>query len=103
MILVFVDRKPGIVNRQSCCFAPLAMTSSIGNHPDHRESGSPKLETQNPNPETLNSKLITHSVRNDFTGFASAALIAWKLTVIIVIANAIAPASTKTCQLIATR
>ena len=41
---------------------------------------------------TVDRRLLTvdgrHSVRNDSTGFATAALIAWKLTVINVIAKA---------------
>ena len=38
---------------------------------------------------------FTHSVRNDLTGFAMAALIAWKLTVIKVISRAPTPAAAK--------
>jgi len=54
-------------------------------------------------PVTGNWQLATgnaHSVRNDFTGLAIAAFIAWKLTVIIVIKSAAQPASTNTCHLI---
>jgi hypothetical protein len=46
---------------------------------------------------TRHSPLIIHdlhSVRNDFTGFASAALIAWKPTVINAMSNAATPATT---------
>ena len=43
---------------------------------------------------------LTHSVRKDFTGLAMAALIAWKLTVIIAISVAVAAATIKTHQLI---
>jgi len=39
-----------------------------------------------------------YSVRNDFVGFAIAALIAWKLTVNKVIASAASAAITKTCH-----
>ena len=34
----------------------------------------------------ISHSIHSHSVRNDFTGFATAAFIAWKLTVINVIA-----------------
>ena len=44
------------------------------------------------------SAFIYHSVLKLFTGFASAALIAWKLTVNTAIASAIAVVITKTCQ-----
>src|SRR5687767_7540713 len=40
-----------------------------------------------------------HSVRNDFTGLATAALMAWKLTVTNAMNSAAAPANTNTHQL----
>ena len=49
-----------------------------------------------PEPYSRISGIITHSVRNDFTGFASAAFIAWKLTVASVINRAILPVIIKT-------
>ena len=48
--------------------------------------------------ELNHSSLITHSVRNDFTGLAIAAFTAWKLTVNMAINKAITPAKTKTHQ-----
>jgi hypothetical protein len=52
---------------------------------------------------THHRSLITHSVRNDFTGFATAAFIAWKLIVINAIANATIVVITKTIQFILIR
>ena len=47
--------------------------------------------------------MLLHSVLNDFTGLAIAALIAWKLTVNKAINNAAIPATTNTHQPISTR
>ena len=44
---------------------------------------------------TFDFLLFNYSVRNDFTGFANAAFIAWKLTVISVIASAPSPEAMK--------
>src|SRR5688500_1017673 len=47
-----------------------------------------------------NQAILLYSVRNDFTGLATAALIAWKLTVITAINKAIRAAKTNTHQAI---
>ena len=51
----------------------------------------------------MNYEFINHSVRNDFTGLAMAAFIAWKLTVINEMMTDKKPANAKTHQLILTR
>lgn len=51
----------------------------------------------------LPDTVTTHSVRNDFTGFAIAAFIDWKLIVNNAISNAATPATIKTHHPILTR
>src|SRR5690606_15541270 len=48
-------------------------------------------------------RAVTYSFRRLFTGLANAALMAWKLTVTMVIKSARTAANTKTTQLMATR
>jgi len=89
-----------VIRRVPCDQVFVVTKRTMKTRPNGFIRAGTKYTTNYFNSERPSFKNLTYSVRKDLTGLAMAALIAWKLIVIIAITVAVVAATIKTHQLI---